>query len=181
MTLVALICGYDELRSLRDYVAGVAGHLRAERVDFAILSGGRTRPGMLHSEAQVMAEALSELCPDVPLLLEEEAMTTLDNLVAGKALAERTLGGIERWTVFCDRTHAVKVRVLSRLILGAKRRVRSIPRNVPLIIRLAEPFSVFCETMAALLPRLRRPLRAFAMWYRGVSGVRPRSIRQEAA
>lgn len=165
MTSIAILCGYRELHSLKDYIARIAPHLQLDAPAFAILSGGITTSDG-RSEAEVMAETLSQICPEQPFLLDEDAMTTLDNLVNGKALAERTFGRVSRWTVFCDTTHRLKVATLTRLILGADAVVRDVPRPVPLGTRLLELPTLLVESCAAVLPWLRPPVRRIATWWR---------------
>lgn len=165
MTSIAILCGYRELDSLGDYVLRIAPHLDSEAPAFAILSGGVTCAADRRSEAAVMAETLSMVCPRQPFLLDEDAMTTLENLVNGKALAERTFGRVSRWTVFCDTAHRVKVATLTRLILGAGAVVRHVHRPVDLATRLLEPPSLAVEACAAVMPSLRPTVRRVAMWW----------------
>jgi hypothetical protein len=165
MTSIAILCGYHELHSLKDYVSRIAPHLQFDAPAFAILSGGITTADG-QSEAAVMAETLARVCPEQPFLLDEEAMTTLDNLVNGKALAERTFGRVARWTVFCDTTHRLKVATLTRLVLGADAVVRDVPRPVDLGTRLLELPTLAVEACAAVLPWLRPPVRKIATWWR---------------
>ena len=166
MTAIAILCGYRELDSLRDYVSRIAPHLETDLPAFAILSGGITSATERRSEAAVMAETLSRVCPAQPFLLDEDAMTTLDNLVNGKALAERTFGRVSRWTVFCDTAHRLKVATLTRLVLGAGAVVRHVHRPVDFGTRLLEPPTLAVEACAAVLPSLRPAVRTVARWWR---------------
>ena len=180
MTTIAIVCGYDLHSDLRDYVRRVAGVLDAERCDALILSGGRTSPTIDDSEAQAMTRALSEHLTDHVVVLEERAMTTLDNIVYAKELAER-LFPVRRYVVTCDRVHAIKVRALCALLLRRKFRVRSVARKVPLKITLFEPISFLVEVIAAILPFFRPPLRSAAMRLKGLDERSRRSARREAA
>lgn len=168
MTSIAIVCGYHDLDSLPEYITLIAPHLHTDAPSFAILSGGITS-GAERSEAAVMAETLSEICPEQPFLLDEEAMTTLDNLVNGKALAERTFGRVSQWTVFCDTTHRIKVTTLARLILGRSVAVRHVPRPANLGTRLLEPPTLAIEACAAIVPPLRPFVRNVARWWRTTS------------
>jgi DUF218 domain len=165
MLSIAIVCGYRELDSLRDYVVRIAPYLVIETPAIAILSGGVTSADQ-RSEAAVMAEMLAEICPEQPFLLEEEAMTTLDNLVNGKALAERTFGRVSRWLVCCDTAHRVKVATLARLVLGRTAVVRHVPRPVALGTRLLEPPTLAVEACAAMMPALRPLVTNVARWWR---------------
>lgn len=169
MTSIAILCGYRELHSLRDYVSRIAPHLQTEAPAFAILSGGVTSSAAQRSEAAVMAEVLCDVCPEQPFILDEDAMTTLDNLVNGKALAERTFGRVSRWTVFCDSAHRLKVSTLTRIVLGAGAAVRHVPRPVDLATRLLEPPTLVFESCAAVMPSLRPIVRNVARWWRVTS------------
>lgn len=166
MTSVAILCGYHELHSLKEYVSRIAPQLQLDAPAFAILSGGITMAGSQQSEAAVMAETLSRVCPEQPFLLDEEAMTTLDNLLNGKALAERTFGRVARWTVFCDTTHRLKVATLTRLILGANAVVHHVPRPVGAGTRLLELPTLAVEACAVVMPFLRPAVRSIATWWR---------------
>lgn len=166
---VGIVCGYDLDDDLDTYVTSVAPLIADAGVDVLVVSGGRTSPRSHHSEAWVISQRLAEITPQPNVMLEEEAMTTLENLVLARGLAEEEHGGaIERFTVFCDHVHHSKVRTLARLILGAKTIVRSVERAVPLRIRLFEPVSHVAETAAALVPSLRKYLRAVAMRFKGL-------------
>ena len=165
---VGIVCGYDLDSELLGYVARLAPHIEREKLDVVILSGGRTSPHRPDSEAEVMRDALSALLRGVPMILEEEAMTTLDNLTFGREVA-RSLGTIDRYVVFCDNVHRIKVRVLARMLLRA-RRVISVPRRTPLWVKAIEPASVVCEAIGVFVPRVRMLIRALAMRVKGVSG-----------
>ena len=166
MTSIAILCGYRELDSLRDYVSRIAPHLHDEAPAFAILTGGITSAATQVSEAAVMAETLSMVCPAQPFVLDEDAITTLDNLVNAKSIAERTFGRVARWTVFCDTAHRLKVAALTRLILGAGAVVRHVPRPVRFYTHVLEPPTLAIEACAAILPPLRPIVREVARWWR---------------
>jgi uncharacterized SAM-binding protein YcdF (DUF218 family) len=166
MTSVAIICGYHELHSLASYVALIAPRMQTIAPAFAILSGGVTSADAAQSEAAVMAETLSRVCPEQPFLLDEEAMSTLDNLLNAKALAERTFGRVSRWAVFCDSAHRRKVATLARRGLGATANVHHVPRRVDLVTRLLEPPTLVVEACAALWPSLRPFVRSTSTWWR---------------
>ena len=118
--------------------------------------------------------------PLANVLLEERSMTTLDNLVHSRDLAA-AVGPVEHFTVFCDLAHRSKVVVLSRIVLGSAATVHAIDRRVPWVVRAIEPFSIACESIAAISPPLRRAMSRCAAWVKGVSGGAPRSTRRRAA
>ncbi len=180
MTTIAIVCGYDLHSDLRDYVRRVAGILDAEHCDALILSGGHTSATIDDSEARAMTRALSEHLTDHVVVLEERAMTTLENIVYASEIAEN-LFAVRRYVVTCDRVHAPKVMALCAILVRREFRVRPVARRVPLRIMLFEPISFLAEVIAAIIPVFRAPLRRMAMRFKGLAARSPRSTRQEAA
>ena len=179
MTTVAIVCGYDLHTDLRDYIRRVVGVLDAEKCDALILSGGRTSPTIDDSEAQAMTRALSEHVTDHLVILEERAMTTLENLLFAREIAER-LFPVRRYIVTCDRVHAPKVFALSAILLRRRFRVHPVGRKVPLRVTLFEPVSLIFEVVAAIVPLFRPLLRRGAMRFKGLARSR-RSTRRATA
>ncbi len=175
MRSVGIVCGYDLNDDLPGYVRSVAPLIARENLDLVILSGGRTSPRSNHSEAWVMAGHLRKILPQPELVLEEHAMTTLENLVNARGLAEQHADVVARFVVFCDRVHRRKVAALAKLILGARAIVQCVDHNVAVSVRLFEPVSHVIETMAARVPPLRKYLRAAAIRIKGVNGTPPYS------
>lgn len=173
MKSIGIVCGYDRFDDLHEYVEQVA-ELIAE-VDAVILTGGFTSPESWHSEAWLMAAVLARVMPRQRILIEEQAMTTLDNLVFAKSLAHRIFGRVREWRVYCDAAHRLKVAVLSRIVLGRQAQVFAVDREVEWHIRLVEPLSVVFESVCAHVPGLQRTLSAFAARIKGVSGTSRRS------
>lgn len=128
-----------------------------------------------------MAQVIAERLRDAKVVLEEAAMTTLDNLVFSREVALAMFGSAKNFVVYCDVAHRTKVGVLSRLILGMNVRVRAIAREVPLVTRLFEPVSIVCESLCAVAPPLRRALSRFAAMSKGVSASPRRRAQREAA
>jgi len=181
MRSVGIVCGYDLNDGLHDYVKSVAPLIERENLDFVILSGGRTSPRSHHSEAWVMAGYLRKMLAGAELVLEEHAMTTLENLIFARGLAEHHAGVVARFVVFCDRVHRRKVAALAKLILGARAIVHSVDHDVTHLVRLFEPMSHLIESVVARFPRLRKYLRAAAIRMKGVSGTPPAAARPELA
>ncbi|HEX9164042.1 MAG TPA: YdcF family protein [Thermoanaerobaculia bacterium] len=180
MTTIAIVCGYDLHTDLRDYVRRIAGILEEEQCDALVLSGGRTSPLNDDSEAQAMTRALAEHLPNPLIILEERAMTTLDNILYARQLAEQIFA-VRRYVVACDRVHAPKVMALSAILLRRRFVVRAVPRKVPLAVMLFEPVSFVIEVAAALLPFFRTALRTSARKIKGLSGPSRRSAPPAAA
>lgn len=176
MKSIGIVCGYDRFEDLHEYVERVAELITAEPVDAVVLTGGFTSPDSWHSEAWLMASVLARVMPRQRILIEEQAMTTLDNLVFARSLAHQIFGRIGHWKVYCDAAHRLKVSVLSRIILGKCANVFAVDRDVEWHIRLIEPFSVVFESICAHVPGLQRVLSAFAARMKGVSGSSRRSV-----
>ena len=169
MKSVGVVCGYDRFEDLHEYVERVAELIAIASLDVVILTGGFTSPDSWHSEAWLMASMLAAVLPKQRILIEEQAMTTLDNLVFARSLAHRIFGRIGEWRVYCDGAHRLKVSVLSRIILGKHANVFAVDRDVEWHIRLIEPFSVVFESICAHVPGLQRFLSAFAARVKGVT------------
>src|SRR5512141_2643897 len=106
MKSIGIVCGYDRFDDLHAYVERVAELIRD--VDAVILTGGFTSPDSWHSEAWLMATVLARVMPRQRILIEEDAMTTLDNLVFARSLAHRVFGRVCEWKVYCDAAHRLK-------------------------------------------------------------------------
>ena len=169
MARIGIVCGYDRYTDLDQYTQLVAHELAREPFDAIIVTGGFTNPESKHSEAQLMSAVVSRHIPHALVVLEERAMTTLDNLVFGKAAAEKLFEKIDRFVVFCDAAHRVKVSILSRLILGVRGTVHAVHRAVPFMIHLLEPASIVIEAAAAVVPPLRKYVSAGAARMKGVT------------
>jgi DUF218 domain-containing protein len=180
VTTIAIVCGYDLHSDLSEYVRRVAAVIDEECCDALVLSGGRTSPTIDDSEAQAMTRALAEHLPDHTVVLEERAVTTLDNIVFAREMAER-LFPVRRYIVTCDRVHAMKVTALAAILLRRRFKVRAVPRRVPMKVKLFEPVSFVVEVIAAVFPFFRHALRRAAMRFKGFPEPSPRSAQREVA
>jgi hypothetical protein len=178
---VAIVCGYDLDSDLGAYVEKVARRLDGIHLDAIVLSGGRTHPTIDSSEAREMSRHLAELRPHGTVLLDHEAMNTLDNLVHARELVKESFATPHDYLICCDVAHALKAWILARLVLRGRIRMLAVPRSVPLYIWLREPFSIVMETLGALLPPLRAWLSRGAARMKGVTWKQRRSTRPEAA
>ena len=177
MKSIGIVCGYDRFEDLHEYVERVAELIAVTPVDAVVLTGGFTSPDSWHSEAWLMASVLARVMPRQRVLIEEQAMTTLDNLVFARKLAHQIFGRIGDWKVYCDGAHRLKVSVLSRIILGKHAHVFSVDRDVEWHVRAIEPFSVVFESICAHVPGLQRALSAFAARMKGVRSSRRSATR----
>ena len=180
MTKIALVCGYDLHSDLYGYVRSVIPIIDETQPHAIVFSGGFTSPVHDDSEAQAMTRILSAHVPNALVVLEERAMTTLDNIVFGRTIAD-ALFHATHYVVVCDRVHAPKVRALCAILLRARSTVRAVGRKVPLPVMAFEPMSVLIEVLAAIFPILRRPLRYAAMRLKGLSEPWRRSAQRRAA
>jgi hypothetical protein len=162
----AIVCGYDIHSDLRDYVHRFAPHLSPCGV--VILSGGCT--SSLSDESE--AHALSTFVDHPHVILEEESMTTLDNIVFSRRIAGQ-FGNVTHYVVICDRVHSAKVLVLCAILLRVRFTVRAVRRKVPLRVMLFEPISIVAEAVAAVFPLFRSTLRRAAMRLKGVRELIP--------
>jgi hypothetical protein len=167
---VAIVCGYDRFTDLHLYAEQVASEIAAARVDRIIVTGGFTSRDSFHSEAWIMASVLTVRLPHAVIVLEEWAMTTVDNLVFSRTLAVENFAA-QSFVVFCDHAHRAKASVLTRIILGANATVRSIPRAVSWMTLALEPLSIVCESLCAVAPPLRKLLSRLAAWSKGVAAA----------
>ena|SRR5438477_10798625 len=172
MARIGIVCGYDRYADLHEYSERVAAELARDPLDAIIVTGGFTNPHSKQSEAELMSAVVSRSMPHALVVLEERAMTTLDNLVFSKAAAENLFARIDRFIVFCDHAHRTKVSILSRLVLGVRGTVRTVHRAVPFIVHLLEPPSIVIQSIGALVPPLRTHLSTMAA---RIKGVRPSS------
>src|SRR5262249_26071254 len=106
---------------LRGYLERAAERieLEPEKSGLVITSGGRTAhtsaPGV--SEAQVMADHLQQLGVTRPILVEDAARTTAENLrTTSRLIAEKSLRP-RRVIIFCDRVRRHKIGALARHFL----------------------------------------------------------------
>lgn len=176
MTTVAIVCGYDLHSELSEYVRRLVPILEAARPDTIVLSGGRTSRHIDDSEANAMSVALAGHLSHPNVILEESAMTTLDNIVFARSIARSN--DVSRYVVICDRVHAPKVTLLAALLLRRNFQVHSVPRRMPLKIVLFEPVSLVAEAFAAVFPFFRSTLRRATMVLKRATGPSPRSAPQ---
>jgi len=166
VTTAFIVCGYDLDTDLRAYVGDVLRAIAHLPGDLVILTGGRTSPHTTTSEARVMSDAFAELAPGRDVLLDEEALNSLENLLHGKKLAEESARLIDRYVVVGDTAHRRKLSILARLVLGRSASVIAVRRPTSLLTHLFEPISILFESIAAVIPALRRVVRSGAVLFK---------------
>lgn len=125
--VVVLGYGCHLTETMKGYLDSVVRCVETNEVAAVIATGGYTNrksaPGI--SEARMMADYLKERGVAVPVLLEETAITTNENLRSVVRIAsEQQLTGIQV-VIFCDSARSLKVWILARLILGHWPEIRS--------------------------------------------------------
>ena len=178
---IAIVCGYDLDSDLGAYVERVARRLDGIHLDAIVLSGGHTSPKVDSSEAREMSRHLAKHRPHGTVLLEDEAMNTLDNIVFARELVDRSIGAVDRFLVCCDIAHVVKAGILARLVLPGRIHMLAVPRRVPFHVWLREPLSIVLETLGAVIPPLRALLSRGTARLKGVSSKQRHSVRPEGA
>jgi uncharacterized SAM-binding protein YcdF (DUF218 family) len=161
-----IVCGYDLDTDLRAYVADVIRATQHEQPDLLILAGGRTSPYTTDSEALVMSHAYAELQPERAVVLDEDSVSSLENLLHAKRLAEANDVPIERFVVVGDTAHRRKLSILARLVIGRNASVIAVPRPTAIITHVLEPLSTFFEAIGAVVPATRRVVRSGALLFK---------------
>lgn len=118
--VVVLGYGCHLTEPMKKYLDSVILFVAKNRVVAIIATGGYTnrKSAPVISEAGMMADYLKERGVVVPILLEELAVTTNENLRGvAKITSERKLAHA-RTVIFCDDARSLKVRILARLVLG---------------------------------------------------------------
>lgn len=118
--IVVLGYGCHLTESVKKYLDSVVLFVAINKVTAIITTGGytnrKTAPGI--SEAGMMADYLKQSGVVAPILLEETAVTTNENLRSVIRIAREQQLTDKRVVVFCDSARSFKVRILARLILG---------------------------------------------------------------
>jgi len=118
--VVVLGYGCHLTEPMKKYLDCVAAFVDTNDIATVITTGGYTNrksaPGI--SEAGMMAAYLEKQGVTVPILLEETAVTTNENLRSIIRIARERRLADKRIIVFCDSARSFKVKILARFILG---------------------------------------------------------------
>ena len=121
---LAVVLGYGchLTEPIKRYLETVVAYESAYEFEAAIVTGGFTQPKSAPgiSEAAMMAGYLESFGLKAPLILEERARTTTENLRGVLRVMQEYGLKPERIMIFCDSCRALKVRLLARLILGVR-------------------------------------------------------------
>ena len=118
--VVVLGYGCHLTEPMKNYLNSVVSFVETNCVVAIVVAGGYTNrksaPGV--SEAGTMAAYLKECGVRNPIILEETAVTTNENLRGvARITSERRLTN-KRVVIFCDNARGLKVKILAWLILG---------------------------------------------------------------
>lgn len=111
---------------MKKYLDSVTRFVETNEVVAVITTGGytnrKTAPGV--SEAGMMANYLKKCGVAVPILLEESARTTNENLHGvARIVDKRQQFTNASMVIFCDSARSLKVRILAQLILGQQPKI----------------------------------------------------------
>lgn len=140
--VVVLGYGCHLTESMKKYLDFVMSFVAKHKVAAIITTGGytnrKTASGI--SEAGMMADYLKQSGVVAPILLDETAVTTNENIRGvAKITSERQLVAA-RAVIFCDSARSLKVKVLARLILGYWPRVVSYELTKGLAAKIQQLF-----------------------------------------
>ena len=117
--LVVVGYGCHLTEGMRNYLNAVIEFTKTNEVLAIITTGGftnrRSAPGI--SEAGMMAKYLITKL-SLPIILEETARTTAENLKGVKQILQDRPFGQDHIVIFCDSCRNLKVKLLARFILG---------------------------------------------------------------
>ena len=140
--VVVLGYGCHLTESMKHYLDSVVSFVADNDVEAIIVTGGCTNlksaPGI--SEARMMASYLKDCWDKAPVFLEEVSVTTNDNLQNVAKILVKESFSCQRIVLFCSETHAVKVKLLARLILGCWPEVRTYELTKGLVPKLKQVF-----------------------------------------
>jgi len=118
--VVVLGYGCHFTEPMKNYLNSVVSFVATNGVTAIVATGGYTNrksaPGI--SEAGMMAAYLKEHGVTVPILLDETAVTTNENLRSVPRITHERGLTDKRVVIFCDNARSLKVKILARLILG---------------------------------------------------------------
>jgi hypothetical protein len=140
--VVVLGYGCHLTEPMKRYLDSVVSFVETNKIAVVVTTGGYTNrksaPGI--SEAGMMAAYLKERGVETPIILEEAAVTTNENLRSvGQILRERHLDD-KRMVVFCDSARSFKVKIIARLILGRWPEVKTCELTKGLVTKLKQVF-----------------------------------------
>jgi hypothetical protein len=127
---------------MKHYLNAVVSFVEANNVAAVVTTGGCTNrksaPGI--SEAGMMAAYLKERGVETPIILEEAAVTTNENLRSVGQIMHKQHLDDKQVVVFCDSARSLKVKILARLILGRWPEAKTYELTKGLVAKLKQIF-----------------------------------------
>ncbi len=161
MTKIAIVCGYGNTlnENIKNYINSVVDYVTQEHLSTLILSGGYTCNDQI-SEAKLMAQLISDRTDQVNLVLEEEAMTTVHNLLYANKILVNWTEPVEELYIFCDRVKYTKVYWLSRLIFSDRvvKIIKFYGKTENLFVDLIQIPSTLIQGLAVIFPKIDKKI-----------------------
>jgi len=158
---VGIVCGYGNIldENLKQYVRGVITSALEQNLSAIILTGGCTFKRSTVSEAKLMFEMISEQNTNLQILLEENALTTLHNLLYSKQIIAASNLDIEALYIFCDHARSIKIYLLSKILFNDKIvRLIKIGRSENPLIYLMQIPSTFVQCLGVFFPNMEKKI-----------------------
>jgi hypothetical protein len=159
---VGIVCGYGNIvdDNLTDYLDFVISHIKEEKIDQLILSGGCSFTKSHISEAQLMKQLITNKISDIDLFLEEKSLTTLHNLLYTKLILDNfEYNQIQVVYIYCDQVRYLKIICLAKIIFQSYPvKIVKSQRKENLFIYLAQIHSLFIQCLGAIFPSIEKQI-----------------------
>jgi DUF218 domain len=149
----AIVCGYGNIidDNLLQYINSVVNHIKQYQIHTLILSGGCSFTQSTVSEAELMQQLIREKLPDINIILETQALTTLHNCLYSKEKLNDI--DVEHIYIFCDRIRWLKTFLLSKMIFKTYfYKIIPIGRKENILIYLMQFPSMIVQILAVIFP-----------------------------
>lgn len=161
MKKLGIVCGYGNFldKNIQNYVNSIVEFTTHNQIYNLILSGGSTFKSSNVSEANLMSTLVREQSSNFNLILEENALTTLHNLLYSAKLIEQLNLSPETLYIFCDDIRFTKVKLLSKIIFRGKSvKVIKFGREEPNWVYIMQIPSTIFQIAGVLFPSLESKL-----------------------
>ncbi|MBD2482704.1 ElyC/SanA/YdcF family protein [Planktothrix sp. FACHB-1365] len=159
---VGIVCGYGNIvdDNLTDYLDFVISHIKEEKIDQLILSGGCSFTKSPISEAQLMKQLITNKISDIDLFLEEKSLTTLHNLLYSKEFLDNLENNqIQAIYIYCDQVRYFKINCLAKIIFrDYPIKVIKSQRKENILIYSAQIPSLFIQCLGAIFPNIEKKI-----------------------
>jgi hypothetical protein len=157
----AIVCGYGSIvdHNLLAYMDSIADKVVELEINLLVLSGGCTFTSSKISEARLMASLLNQRKVQVDVLLEEQALTTLHNLIYAKQVLSEICKKPETIYIFCDQVRFFKICLLTQIVMKDDSvSLIKIGRQENIIVLLLQIPSTVAQVLGALSPPIAKRL-----------------------